>query len=306
VHFHESCGILATLTVPESIATLSLADTNSWDLLLSAKDIMLASSWTSPSINEQLWSAYSHGNANVLNIHVKKDLSALSTEVCIATQNVCCVLPSKLLAMFIGYFLLDDWNPVVEQRHSVASNDKCSGELHDSITYKFEICDCVILFPVENQEIFCIKLGVPYFFCEFIATGISAEFVKRIPKEFFSSECMLSSRSDVISLCSRNASISLVFLNEQRNIILKFDEDMPTRIHSLVEKLDAGIWIQVPCKELSCSEQPLLPTFIMSKISKCNLIAEGIDLGHTSAFKHFLKCIGSTIIACTLSSLVQI
>jgi hypothetical protein len=101
---------------------------------------------------------------------------------------------------------------------------------------------------------------------------------------------MLSSRADVISLCSKNASILLVFLNEQRNFILKFDEDMPTRIHSLVEKLDAGIWIQVPCKELSCSEQPLLPTFIMSKISKCNLIAEGIGLGHTSAFKHFLKC----------------
>lgn len=276
-HFHESCGILATLTVPESIATLSLADSNSWDLLLSAKDIMLASLWTSPSINEQLWRTYSHGNANVLNIRVKKDLSALSTEVCIATQNVCCVLPSKLLAMFIGYFLLDDWNPMVEQLHAVASNNgECSGELHDSITYKFEICDCVILFPVENQELFCIKLGVPYFFCEFIPTGVSAEFVKRIPKEFFSSECMLSSRADVISLCSRNASISLVVLNKQRNFILKFDEDMPTRIHSLVEKLDAGIWIQVPCKELSCSEQPLLPTFIMSKISKCNLIAEGL------------------------------
>uniref|UniRef100_A0ACD5WZJ8 Uncharacterized protein n=1 Tax=Avena sativa TaxID=4498 RepID=A0ACD5WZJ8_AVESA len=276
-HFHESCGILATLTVPESIATLSLADSNSWDLLLSAKDIMLASSWTSPSINEQLWRTYSHGNANVLNIRVKKDLSALSTEVCIATQNVCCVLPSKLLAMFIGYFLLDDWDPMMEQHHSVASNNgECSEELHDNITYKFEICDCVILFPVENQEIFCIKLGVPYFFCEFIPNGVSAEFVKRIPKEFFSSECMLSSRADVISLCSRNASISLVFLNEQRNFILKFDEDMPTRIHSLVEKLDAGIWIQVPCKELSCSEQPLLPTFIMSKISKCNLIAEDL------------------------------
>jgi hypothetical protein len=283
-HFHESCGILATLTVPESIGTLSLADT-SWDLLLSAKDITLASSWTSPSINEQLWRTYSNGNANVLNIRVKKDLSALSTEVCIATQNVCCVLPSKLLAMFIGYFLLDDWNPMVEQHHSVASNSgEGSGDLHDSITYKIEICDCVILFPVENQELFCIKLGVPYFFCEFISAGVSSEFVKRIPKEFFSSECMLSSRADVISLCSRNASISLVFLNEQRNFILKFDEDMPTRNHSLVEKLDAGIWIQVPCKELSCSDQPLLPTFIMSKISKCNLIAEGTDPGYTICF----------------------
>ncbi|CAM0910801.1 unnamed protein product [Alopecurus aequalis] len=276
-HFHESCGILATLTVPESIATLSLADTTSWDLLLSAKDITLASSWASPSISELLWRTYSHGNANVLNIRVKKDLSALSTEVCIATQNVCCVLPSKLLAMFIGFFLLDDWDPMAEQHHSVASNNhECSGELHDSINYKFEICDCVLLFPVENQELFCIKLGVPYFFCEFIPTGVSAEFVKRIPNEFFSSECILSSRADVISLCSRNASISLVFLNEQRNFILKLDEDMPTRIHSLVEKLDADIWIQVPCKEISCSERPLLPTFIMSKISKFNLIAEDL------------------------------
>ncbi|VAI76308.1 unnamed protein product [Triticum turgidum subsp. durum] len=276
-HFHESCGILATLTVPESIATFSLADATSWDLLFSAKDIMLASPWTSPSVSEVLWGTYSHCNSNVLNVRVKKDLSALSTEVCIATQNVCCVLPTKLLAMFIGYFLLDDWDPMVEEHHSVASNNlECSGELHDSITYKIEICDCVILFPVENQELFCIKLGVPYFFCEFIPTGISAEFVKRIPKEFFSLECTLSSRADVISLCSRNASISLVFLNEQTKFIPKLDEDMPARIHPLVEKLDAGIWIQVPCKELSCSEQPLLATFIMSKISKCNLISEDL------------------------------
>lgn len=278
-HFHESCGILATLTVPESIATFALADATSWDLLLSAKDITLASPWTSPSVGEVLWGAYSHDTSNVLNIRVKKDLSALSTEVCIATQNVCCVLPTKLLAMFIGFFLLDDWDPTVEEHHSVESNNlECSGELHDSITYTIEICDCVILFPDENQELFCIKLGVPYFFCEIIPTGISAEFVKRIPKEFFSLECTLSSRADVISLCSRNASISLVFLNEQTKFIPKLDEDMPTRIHPLVEKLDAGIWIQVPCKELSCSEQPLLATFIMSKISKCNLIAEGIDL----------------------------
>ncbi|PNT66537.1 hypothetical protein BRADI_3g13757v3 [Brachypodium distachyon] len=276
-HFHESCGILATLTIPESIATLSLADATSWDLLLSAKDVMLASPWTPPSIDKLLWGTYSHGNANALNIRVKKDLSALSTEVCIGVQNVCCVLPSKLLAMFTGYFLLDDWNPMVEQHHSVPSNNhECPGESHDSITYKFEICDCAIFFPVENQETFCIKLGVPFFFCEFIPTGISAEFVKRIPKEFFSSECALSSRADVISLCSRNASISLVFLTEQTNFILKLDEDMPTKIQSLVENVDAGIWIQVPCKELSCSDQPSLPTFIMSKISKCDLIAEDL------------------------------
>uniref|UniRef100_A0A453S1U3 Vacuolar protein sorting-associated protein 13 VPS13 adaptor binding domain-containing protein n=1 Tax=Aegilops tauschii subsp. strangulata TaxID=200361 RepID=A0A453S1U3_AEGTS len=276
-HFHESCGILATLTVPESIATFSLVDATSWDLLLSAKDILLASPWTSPSVSEVLWGTYSHGNSNVLNVRVKKDLSALSTEVCIATQNVCCVLPTKLLAMIIGYFLLDDWDPMVEEHHSVASNNlECSGELHDSITYTIEICDCVILFPIENQELFCIKLGVPYFFCEFIPTGISAEFVKHIPKEFFSSECTLSSRVDVISLCSRDASISLVFLNEKTKFIPKLDEDMPARIHPLVEKLDAGIWIQVPCKTLSCSEQPLLATFIMSKISKCNLISEDL------------------------------
>ncbi|EEE67937.1 hypothetical protein OsJ_25824 [Oryza sativa Japonica Group] len=50
VHFHESCGILATLSVPESIAALSLSDASSWDLLLSAKDIMLSSSWTSPNL----------------------------------------------------------------------------------------------------------------------------------------------------------------------------------------------------------------------------------------------------------------
>ncbi|EEC82816.1 hypothetical protein OsI_27603 [Oryza sativa Indica Group] len=277
VHFHESCGILATLSVPESIAALSLSDASSWDLLLSAKDIMLSSSWTSPSVHELLWSRSSHGNANILNIRIKKDFPALSTEVCIGIQNVCCVLPSKLLAMFIGFFLLDDWTSLPEEHHSVENHNlESSGESLDSMTYTFELCDCVVLFPVENQHFFGLRLGVPYFFGEFISTGSTAEFANRIPKEFFSSECMVSSRVDIISLCAVKASISLLFPDDQANFILKLDENMPRRIQSLVEKLDAGIWIQIPCIELSCSEQSSLPTFIMSKISKCNLIAEDL------------------------------
>uniref|UniRef100_A0A0E0LQM8 C2 domain-containing protein n=1 Tax=Oryza punctata TaxID=4537 RepID=A0A0E0LQM8_ORYPU len=262
VHFHESCGILATLSVPESIATLSLSDASSWDFLLSAKDIMLSSSWTSPSVHELLWGRSSHGNANILNIHIKKDFPALSTE---------------LLAMFIGFFLLDDWTPLPEGHHSVENHNlESSGESLDSMTYTFELCDCVVLLPVENQDLLGLRLGVPYFFGEFVSTGSTVEFANRIPKEFFSSECMVSSRVDIISLCAVKASISLLFPDDQANFILKLDENMPRRIQSLVEKLDAGIWIQIPCIELSCSEQSSLPTFIMSKISKCNLIAEDL------------------------------
>ncbi|XP_040382901.1 uncharacterized protein LOC102719317 isoform X2 [Oryza brachyantha] len=277
VHFHESCGILATLTIPESIATLSLSDVSSWDFLLSAKDIMLASSWTSPSVHELLWGRSSHGNANVLNIRVKRDFPALSTEVCIGVQNVCCILPSKVLAMFIGFFLLDDWNPLTEEHHSVENHNlDNSGESLDSMTYTFEISDCILLFPVENQDFFGLKLGVPYFFGEFISTGSTAEFAKRIPKEFFSSECMFSSRVDVISLCAVKTSISLIFPDDQSNFMLKSDENIPSKIQSLLEKLDANIWIQIPCTELSFSEQSSLHTFIMSKISKCSLIAEDL------------------------------
>ncbi|KAL6659540.1 hypothetical protein ACP70R_003580 [Stipagrostis hirtigluma subsp. patula] len=275
VHFPESCGILATITIPESIATLTLLDSSSWDLLISASNIMLASPWSSPNIHELLWGTSSRHNASVLNIRVKKDLPA--TEVCIGIQNVCCVLPSKLLAMFVGFFLLDDWDPVAEQHHPVAGNDlECYGESHDCITYKFEICDSVVIFPVEKQDFFCVKLEVPHFLCEFIPTGISVEFAKRIPKEFFSSECLVSSRVDIISVYARNASISLIFLSEQANFMLKLDENMPKRIHSLIEKLDVGIWIQIPCKEIPSSQQPAFPTFIMSKISQCNLVAEDL------------------------------
>ncbi|TKW09291.1 hypothetical protein SEVIR_6G085000v4 [Setaria viridis] len=277
VHFPESCGTLATITIPESIATLTFFDASSWDLLLSANNLTLASPWTPPNIHELLWGTCSHHNASVLNVRVKKDLPALSTEVCVGIQNVCCVLPSKLLAMFVGFFLLDDWNPIAEQEHPLAGNNlECMGESHDCITYKFEICDCVVIFPVEEQDFFCLKLGVPHFFCEFIATGSSVEFAKRIPKEFFSSECIVSSRVDVICIYARNASISLLFVGEQTNFMLKLDENIPKRIHSLIEKLDAGIWIQVPCKEISWSQQPILPTSIMSKISQCNLIAEDL------------------------------
>ena len=277
VHFPESHGTLATISIPESIATLTFFDASSWDLLLSANNLTLASPWTPPNIHELLWGTSSHHNASVLNIRVKKEL--LSTEVCVGIQNVCCVLPSKLLAMFVGFFLLDDWNPIAEQEHPMTGNNlECMEESHDCITYKFEICDCVVIFPVEEQDFFCLNLAVPHLFCEFIATGSSVEFAKCIPKELFSAECIVSSRVDVICIYARNASISLLFVREQTNFMLKLDENIPKRIHSLIEKLDAGIWIQVPCKEISCSQLPTLPTSIMSKISQCNLVAEGRSL----------------------------
>jgi hypothetical protein len=305
VHFPESRGTLATITIPESIATLTCFDASSWDLLLSANNLTLASPWTPPNIHELLWGTSSHHNASVLNVRVKKDLPALTTEVCVAIQNVCCVLPSKLLAMFVGFFLLDDWNPIAEQEQPLAGNNlECVSESHDCLTYKFEICDCVVIFPVEEQDFFCLKLGVPHFFCEFIATGSSVEFAKRIPKEFFSSECIVSSRVDVICIYTRNASISLLFIGEQTNFMLRLDENIPKRIHSLIEKLDAGIWIQVPCKEISCSQQPILPTSIMSKISQCDLVAEGTRSLLILLF-NFLKCL-CVILALTLSKLIQI
>ncbi|TVU00729.1 hypothetical protein EJB05_53839 [Eragrostis curvula] len=277
VHFTESCSILATITIPESIATLTLLDACSWDFLLSANNITLASQWTPPNFHELLWGTSSHHNANVLNVRVKKDLPTLSTEVCVGIQNVCCILPSKLLAMFVGFFLLDDWDPILEQHHPVSSNNlECYGETHESISYKFELCDCVVIFPVEKQDFFCLKLEVPHFFCEFIPTGSSIEFAKRIPKEFFCSECIVSNRADIISIYARKASISLLFVSDQTNFILKLDENVPKRTRSLIENLDAGIWIQIPFKEVSCSMQPTVPIFIMSKILKCNLIAEDL------------------------------
>ena len=291
VHFPESCGTLATITIPESISTLTYFDASSWDLLLSANNLTLASPWTPPNIHELLWGTSSHRNASVLNVRVKKDLPALSTEVCVGIQNVCCVLPSKLLAMFVGFFLLDDWNPIAEQEFPVAGNNlECLGESHDCVTYKFEISDCAVIFPVEEQDFFCLKLEVPHFFCEFIATGSSVEFAKRIPKEFFSSECIVSRRVDVICIYARNASISLLIVSDHTDFMLKLDESVPKRIHSLIEKLDAGIWVQVPCKDITYSQQPTLPTSIMSKISRCNLIAEGTR-SSLNLFFNFFKCI---------------
>ncbi|AQK78315.1 pleckstrin homology (PH) domain-containing protein [Zea mays] len=277
IHFPESCGTLVTITIPESISTLTYFDASSWDLLLSANNLTLASPWTPPNVNELVWGTASHRNASVLNVRVKKDLPALSTEVCVGIQNVCCVLPSKLLAMFVGFFLLDDWNRIAEQEFLVADNNlEGLRESHDCVTYKFDISDCVVFFPVEEQGLSCLKLEVPHFFCEFIANGSSVEFAKRIPKEFFSSECIVSRRVDVICIYARNASISLLIVSDQTDFMLKLDENVPKRIHSLIEKLDADVWIQVPCKDIPYSQQPTSPTSVMSKISRCNLIAEDL------------------------------
>lgn len=305
IHFPESCGTLVTITIPESISTLTYFDASSWDLLLSANNLTLASPWTPPNVNELVWGTASHRNASVLNVRVKKDLPALSTEVCVGIQNVCCVLPSKLLAMFVGFFLLDDWNRIAEQEFLVADNNlEGLRESHDCVTYKFDISDCVVFFPVEEQGLSCLKLEVPHFFCEFIANGSSVEFAKRIPKEFFSSECIVSRRVDVICIYAINASISLLIVSDQTDFMLKLDENVPKRIHSLIEKLDADVWIQVPCKDIPYSQQPTSPTSVMSKISRCNLIAEGTR-SLLNLFFNFFICI-FVILALTLSNLMQI
>ncbi|CAL9110355.1 unnamed protein product [Musa acuminata var. zebrina] len=283
VYFHDSSCILATLTVPTSISCFRFCQNDCWDLVSSIEGLMLSSSWSCPNIHELLWGPSSPSNLSVVNLSLRKGKIKMMlpiTEINISIQHVCCIISSEFLALLIGYFSLPDWilDGNEHLSHEILEFENSRNEQND-LLYKFELVDSTVLLPLENRE-YCIQFGFPQLVCSFIPMSSSADSFTEIPFECMISGCTDSEKVDIVNVFGRSASLSLLFIRNDKNFLLKLDECMSNTSVPLITQLDADLWIRIPSNTTDVSPQSVVPLLIMMSVSVCNLIARDDHLIH--------------------------
>ncbi|ONK64446.1 uncharacterized protein A4U43_C07F26050 [Asparagus officinalis] len=282
VHFHDSSCILGTITLSKCGSSIISQDSDGWDARICTDGVMLSSSWSPPSIHDQLWSPALPSVSPALNIRLRKKrtgtLSSM-TEVSFGVQYICCILPSSFLAMMIGYFSLPDWT----SKGNEDVINQCASEIDDfenvqscssAFLYKFEILHSRLILPVESQPNFCLQLGLSqlYFASTLMSSIVDAD--KDIPSSCAIPSHLTADKLDIINLFGRNLSLSLIPLKGDAGFLLKADEYSRIANVPLIEQLDADLWVRIPCTTNTCPEQSALPTSIMMRVCVCNLIAE--------------------------------
>lgn len=277
VVFHDSSCILGILMVPTSISCLRYCQTDSWDLQSSIQGLTLSSSWSSPSIQEVLWGPSSASISPVLNIRIRKEKKRNMlpvTEISIGIQHVCCILSSDFLSLLIGYFSLPDWTP--RHYHHEIMEFENSQNTQNELMYKFEVLDSILLLPLENHD-YCMQLELPQLISSFIPMIRSADAFRGIPSDCMISESPFTETVKIVNVFGRNTSLSLLLFRDDKTFMLKRDECMSNGRILIIEKLDADLWIQIPCstKDFQTS---IMHSLIMMNVSICNIIARGITI----------------------------
>lgn len=216
-HFHDSSCIIGTIMVPTSKSSLLFCE-DSMDILSSSEGLALTSSWGPQNFQDNLWGPSSPNLSPILNVRVRKGQNISSTidlEISIGIQHVYCMLPSEYLSIIIGYFSLSDWGG--------ASGDQCfSDEQSDTdvknemkITYKFEILDSNLIFPVVSNDRQFIKIEMPQLYCSFIENSGVDEVLKNIPPECLVPIHKLAKRNDCLNVFGRDLFVSfLLYKND--------------------------------------------------------------------------------------------
>lgn len=274
VHFHDSSCIVGTAALPASICSFSIHE-DSLDILCSAEGLNLSSSWWSQTLQDFLWGPSLPNLSPVLNLRLRKGsfrtLGSLF-EISFSIQHVSCILPPEFLAIIIGYFSLPDWNPTLEQ--SVSGADMYMDSDKDTaITFKFEILDSILSIPVENDENQYLKLDIQQLYCSFIQNSNSDILLKEIPTDCLVPPHTIADRNHYLNLFGRDMFLSLLLLNDDSSCF-KFNPNVVQKSISLIAPLSADIWIRIPDE----FESPCISTAstcVMSRITKCQFVAEG-------------------------------
>ncbi|MQL79752.1 hypothetical protein Taro_012171 [Colocasia esculenta] len=299
VHFHDPSGILATISLPLCTTASCFQGSDSWDILCYIDGMKLSSpwsssSWSSPNIPELLWGPALPSISPILNIHVKKGGSEMvfpAVEISIAVQHVCCTLPSEFLSMVIGYFCLPVWT-MQRNELSVTENDKCENVCH--LQYKFEIRNSTLIIPMENCKDYCLQLGLPELHCDFIPRIHSIDALRDIPDDCLTPNIKLGNIVNLVNVFGQDASLAILLL-EDGNVPLASSDSSCIRNVTLISKLDANLWIRIPCRIEFPDEQYVTTTFIMVKVDTCNFVIED---------EYFIRGLEATGIAIDMLSTV--
>ncbi|TKY59210.1 putative vacuolar protein sorting-associated protein 13A [Spatholobus suberectus] len=274
-HFHDSSCIIGTIMVPTSRSSLLFCE-DSVDILSSSEGLALTSSWGPRNFQDYLWGPSSPNLSPILNVWVRKGQNISSTadlEISIGIQHVYCMLPSEYLSIIIGYFSLSDWGG--------ASGDQCSCEEQSDIdvknemkiTYKFEILDSNLIFPVESNDHQFIKIEMPQLYCSFIENSGVEDVLKNIPPEFLVPIHKLDKRNNCLNVFGRDLFVSFLLYKNDLLGLAAIERNTEFLTSALIAPINADVWVRIPYGGESNYKSTSSICF-MTNVSSCHIVAE--------------------------------
>lgn len=274
VHFHDSSCIVGSLTLPTCKSFLFICD-DYFDILCSLEGLTVTSSWTKNFL-ELVWGPSLPYLSPILNFRVRKGKStslSAKIEISIGIQHVCCFLPPEYLAMIIGYFTLPDWSLQSNEQCLTGRNEHPGLEEETSVLYKFEILDSALILPVENYELQFLRFDIKQLYFTFFFGGSKDDALKDIPPECSIPVSKLAETNHCLNFFGRELFLSLLLFKD-RNRSTFFCQSAECQNVSLVELLNADIWVRIPCE--SEFNKSLQATCIMTRIINCEVLVDGM------------------------------
>nr|KYP76317.1 Putative vacuolar protein sorting-associated protein 13A [Cajanus cajan] len=238
--------------------------------------LALTSSWGPQNFQDYLWGPSSPNLSPILNVRVRKGHNTCSTselEISIGIQHVCCMLPSEYLSIIIGYFSLSDWGG--------ASGDQCSSEEQSDIdvksemkiTYKFEILDSNLIFPVESNDHQFIKIEMPQLYCSFIENSAFDDVLKDIPPESSVPIHKLAKRNDCLNVFGRDLFVTFILYKTDFLGLATIERNTEFLTTALIAPINVDVWVRIPYGGESDYESTS-SICIMTCINSCHIFAE--------------------------------
>lgn len=273
VHFHDSSCIVGSLTLPTCKSSLFICE-NYFDVLCSVEGLTVTSSWTQNCL-ELVWGPSFPYLSPILNFRVRQVkclTSSAKIEISVGIQHVFCFLPPEFLAMIIGYFTLHDWSMQSNENCFTGRNEHTGLEVETSIIYKFEILDSALVVPVENCELQFLSLEIKELYFTFFGGNLD-DALKGIPPDCSIPVHKLAGTNHCINLFGRELFLSLLLVKDITSFF--FFQSTECQKVSLVELLNADIWVRIPC-ESELLNKSLQATCIMTRITNCEVIVDGM------------------------------
>lgn len=274
VHFHDSSCVVGSLMLPTCKSSLFIWE-DYFDVLCSVEGLTVTSSWTKNFL-ELVWGPSLPYLSPIINFHVRKGKSESSRakiEINIGIQHVCCFLPPEYLAMIIGYFMLPDWS-LQSNEHCFTGRNKHAGlEEESSVIYKLEILDSSLILPVENYELQFLRLEIKQFYFTFFFGGSLDDALKDIPPECSIPIHKFVETNHCLNLFGRDLFLSLLLFKDRVSSSFFFQNTECESV-SLVELLNADIWVRIPCESEFINKRSLA-TCIMTRIRNCEVSVDG-------------------------------
>ncbi|PKA51468.1 hypothetical protein AXF42_Ash002833 [Apostasia shenzhenica] len=268
-YFHDSSCILYTVTVPQTLSSISFQCATGWEVLVSIGGLCLSSSW---SFHEILLGSVSSSISPVFNIRAKKDKEKRMVEISFSLQHVLCILTSEFLAMLIGYFSLPDWTCKGYEQYSNLTDESGKYQKENlGMLCKFEVFESILILPVENQTFFCLKVNIPRFYCSFSPTGNSEDAFVDIPGDYVAHSTAVTKEVHIINFFWRHLSLSLVLLNDDTGLQFRHGEYVFNKSIPFIEQFDADMWVRIPCRIQSSVECSDVTALIMMNVDSCKL-----------------------------------